>query len=127
MRNGGASLELCHRSTEMEGEVMNPFLDATLTHDSEERRPLTYYQLLHISPDEHDPQVIEDAALRCSCDARAYQLTRESECTRCLNEIAQAMITLLDPVCRRDYDLSLSRASAPAKNCDVRLVFVPAL
>ena len=69
----------------------------------------TYYQVLDISPDEQDPKVIEEAALRCSAHVRAYQLTRESECTLRLNEIAQALITLLDPVRRRDYDLSLGK------------------
>src|SRR5580700_6971454 len=73
-----------------------------------ERQPSrTYYQVLDISPDEQDPQVIEEAALRCSAHVRAYQLTRESECTLRLNEIARAMITLLDPVRRREYDLGL--------------------
>jgi serine/threonine-protein kinase RsbW len=69
----------------------------------------TYYQVLGISPDEQDPQVIEEAALRCSAHVRTYQLTRESECAPRLNEIAQALITLLDPVRRRDYDLSLGK------------------
>jgi hypothetical protein len=74
----------------------------------------TYYQVLDVSPHEHDPKVIEEAALRCSGHVRNYQLTHEAECTLRLNEIAQALITLLDPVRRREYDLSpgkpLSRA-----------------
>ena len=69
----------------------------------------TYYEVLGISPKEQDPKVIEEAALRCSAHVRTYQLTRESECTLLLNEIAQALITLLDPVRRRDYDLSLGK------------------
>jgi hypothetical protein len=74
----------------------------------------TYYEVLDISPDEHDPKVIEEAALRCSDHLRAYQLTCESECTLRLNEIAQALITLLDPVRRREYDLGLGKPLSPA-------------
>ena len=74
---------------------------------------LTYYQVLGISPDEHDPRVIEEAALGCSCHARAYQVSRESECVLRLNEIAQALSTLLDPNRRREYDRSLGKPSRP--------------
>jgi hypothetical protein len=74
----------------------------------------TYYQVLDISPDEHDPKVIEEAALRCSGHVRAYQLTRESECTLRLNEIARALITVLDQVRRREYDLGLGKPLGPA-------------
>jgi curved DNA-binding protein CbpA len=74
----------------------------------------TYYQVLDISPDEQDPQVIEEAALRCSRHVRAYQLVREAEATLRLNEIARALNTLLDPVRRREYDLSLATAPNPA-------------
>jgi hypothetical protein len=74
----------------------------------------TYYEVLDISPDEHDPKVIEEAALCCSGHVRTYQLTGESECTLRLNEIAQALITLLDPVRRREYDLGLGIPRSPA-------------
>jgi hypothetical protein len=74
----------------------------------------TYYQVLDISPDEQDPKVIEEAALRCSGHVRAYQLTRESECTLRMNEIARALITLLDPVRRREYDLGLGKSLSTA-------------
>jgi curved DNA-binding protein CbpA len=80
----------------------------------------TYYQLLGISRDEHDPGVIEEAALRRSSQVRPYQLTREPECTATLNEIALALSTLLDPDRRRDYDRLLAGSSA---TCDVRLVY----
>lgn len=69
--------------------------------------------MLDISPDEQDPQVIEEAALRCSRHVRAYQLTREAESTLRLNEIARALNTLLDPVRRREYDLSLATPPQP--------------
>src|SRR5271166_3882874 len=74
----------------------------------------TYYQVLDVSPDEQDPKVIEEAALRCSGHVRSYQLTRAAECTQRLNEIAQALITLLDPVRRREYDLSRGKPLSPA-------------
>jgi hypothetical protein len=74
----------------------------------------TYYQVLDISLYEQDPKVIEEAALRCSSNVRTYQLTHESECTLRLNEIAQVLITLLDPVRRRDYDLGIAKPLSPA-------------
>lgn len=95
-----------------------PFASATSLRDR-----LTYYQLLDISPEEKDPEVIEQAALRCSSEARTFQITHESESTLRLNEIAQAMITLLDPARRRDYDRSIGRPSGEARSCDVILVF----
>ena len=73
----------------------------------------TYYQVLDVSPDEQDPEVIEEAALGCSAHVRAYQLTCESECALRLNEIAPALITLLDPNRRREYDRSLGKPSRP--------------
>jgi hypothetical protein len=74
----------------------------------------TCYQVLDISPDEQDPKVIEEAAVRCSGRVRVYQLTREPACTLLLKEIAQALNTLLDPVRRREYDLGLSKPLSPA-------------
>ena len=71
------------------------------------QRPRTHYQLLGVSPNERDPGVIEEAALRCAGQVRVYQLTRELECALALNEIARAAITLLDPALRREYDRAL--------------------
>jgi hypothetical protein len=76
----------------------------------------TYYEVLEISPTEQDPRVIEEAAVRCAGHVRIYQLTRESECTLRLSEIAEAMITLLDPVRRRQYDLELGLTEAPPEH-----------
>jgi hypothetical protein len=59
---------------------------------------------LGVSRDEQDAHVIEDAALACVIRVRVYQLAREEEVTLRLNEIAQALITLLDPAQRRQYD-----------------------
>jgi hypothetical protein len=72
--------------------------------------PRTYYQVLEISPDEQDPRVIEEAALVRSVHVRAYQLKHESESTSRLKEIADALITLLDPVRRREYDRSIGNS-----------------
>jgi hypothetical protein len=74
----------------------------------------TYYQVLDISPNEQDPKVIEEAALRCSGHVRTYQLTCESECTPRLKQIAEALITLLDPIRRREYDQGLGKPRSPA-------------
>ena len=74
----------------------------------------TYYQVLDISPDEQDPKVIQEAALGCSADVRAYQLTCESECALRLNEIARALLTLLDPVSRQEYDRGLRKPLTPS-------------
>jgi hypothetical protein len=78
------------------------------------QRPRTHYQLLGVSPDERDPGVIEEAALRRTGEARVHQLTSEVECAQVLNEIAQAFITLQDPARRRDYDRALGLCPGPA-------------
>ena len=78
------------------------------------RRRLTHYQLLGIAPDERDPALIEEAAARRSSEVRAYQLTREAECTRLLNAIARALVTLLDPAQRAEYDRALGESYGPA-------------
>src|SRR5215469_16017216 len=79
-----------------------------------ERQPRTHYQVLGISRNEQDSRVIEEAALRCTGHLRAYQLTRELEVGLRLNEIVQALIVLLDPAQRREYDQGLDKPSSPA-------------
>jgi hypothetical protein len=71
--------------------------------------PRTHYEVLDLSPDASDPKVIEEAALVCTGRVRVYQLTCETECTLRLKEIAEALMTLLDPVRRREYDLGLGK------------------
>jgi WD40 repeat protein len=72
------------------------------------QRPPTYYQLLGITPDETDNEVIEDAALRQTSHVRLYQTgPYASECTALLNELGQARATLLNPDKRRQYDATL--------------------
>lgn len=76
-----------------------------------DQRPPTLYQLLSISPDERDLEVIEEAAIRQSGHIRAYQVGQHAaECTKLLNELAQAKTILLNPVKRREYDAKLARA-----------------
>jgi hypothetical protein len=94
----------------------------------------THYLVLDISPDEQDPRVIEEAALDRAASVRAYQLTHGPQCTWLLGQIALALITLLDPAKRREYDRSLGevarssessrRTPTPAvePGCDVQLV-----
>ncbi len=78
-------------------------------------RPPTYYQLLGIDPDETDPEVIKEAALRQTSHVRMYQTGPYAEaCTKLLNEIALARATLLHPDKRREYDARLPRRSPPA-------------
>ena len=56
-----------------------------------DQRPVNYYQLLGISPNESNVEVIEDAATRQSSHVRTYQLGNHAEeCQRLLNEISQA-------------------------------------
>src|SRR6267142_1292889 len=75
-----------------------------------DQRPPGYYQLLAISPRETDPDVIEEAAIRQTAHVRTYQVgPHAAECTRLLNEIAQARTVLLDPSKRKEYDARLGR------------------
>jgi WD40 repeat protein len=79
-----------------------------------EHRPPTYYQLLGISPQEQDREVIEEAAIRQTAHVRTYQLgPHAAECTRLLNEIGLARSTLLNPAKRKDYDAGLAAKAAP--------------
>ncbi len=79
------------------------------------QRPPTYYQLLGIAPDETDPEVIQEAALRQTSHVRLYQTgPHAAQCTALLNEIGQARAVLLNPEKRRQYDAGLDRDSKPA-------------
>jgi serine/threonine protein kinase len=73
-----------------------------------EQRPPTHYRLLGIAINETDEEVIKSAALRLTSEIRIYQTSPQAEaCTRLLNEIADARITLLDPAKRAEYDAHL--------------------
>lgn len=78
-----------------------------------DHRPPTYYQLLGIDPDETDPEVIEEAALRQASHVRTYQTgPHAQQCQDLLNEIGQAKVTLLHPDKRKDYDARLGALAA---------------
>ena len=78
-----------------------------------DQRPPTFYQLLGIAPDEQDAEVIEEAAIRQTAHVRTYQIgPHGAECTRILNEIAQARTVLLHPGKRQEYDATLHRKVA---------------
>jgi serine/threonine protein kinase len=79
-----------------------------------DQRPPTYYQLLGIAPDEDDPEVIQEAALRQTSHVRTYQTgPYAQQSTTLLNEIAQARATLLNPVRRKEYDARLRLEAGP--------------
>jgi hypothetical protein len=78
------------------------------------QRPPTYYQLLGVDPDEADPDVIAEAALRQTSHVRTYQTGPYAErCTALLNEIARARATLTHPERRREYDARLGSGPSP--------------
>jgi hypothetical protein len=72
----------------------------------------TWYQLLGVAVTERDPSVLEQAAVTRSSQVRVYQLVRTPETTWLLNQIAQALATLLDPVKRKEYDARLKGVPA---------------
>lgn len=78
-----------------------------------EQRPPTHYQLLGIAAGEKDLEVIEEAALRQTAHIRAYQVgPHAQDCTRILNELAQAKTVLLNPAKRKEYDARLAQIQA---------------
>jgi hypothetical protein len=82
---------------------------------AKEEQPPTYYRLLGINANEQDRDVIEEAAIRQTTHVRTNQIgPHAAACSRLLNEIAHARATLLDPVKRREYDLTLASKSPPA-------------
>src|SRR3954452_19573407 len=79
-----------------------------------DQRPPTFYQLLGLSPNESDLEVIQEAAIRQSAHLRAYQMGPQGElCKRLLNEIGRAQQTLLNPQKKKEYDARLGPQSAP--------------
>lgn len=78
-------------------------------------RPPTHYQLLGISPQEQDAEVIREAAIRQTSHVRTYQTGPYAErCIVLLNEIAAASKTLLNPEKRQEYDTRIGIAKEPA-------------
>lgn len=80
----------------------------------EDQRPPTHYQLLGITPDEHDLDVIEAAVLRQSSFVRNFQAGQHAEeAARVLNEIAAARLCLVDRQKRAKYDAELRKQAPP--------------
>src|SRR6478735_8900016 len=74
-------------------------------------RPPTHYQLLGLTSGETDADVIEEAAVRQTTYLRSYQVgPHAADCTRILNEVAQARIVLLNPQKKKAYDATLAAA-----------------
>jgi hypothetical protein len=77
------------------------------------RRPPTHYQLLGISPEEEDLEVIHAAALRQSAYVRNFQSGPHADlAARVLSELAEARAALTDPARRKEYDRRLARRDA---------------
>ncbi|MGE0608700.1 MAG: WD40 repeat domain-containing protein [Pirellulales bacterium] len=78
-------------------------------------RPPTHYQLLAISPDESDREVINAAAVRQSSYVRNFQAGKFAEdATKILNELAAAKACLLDAAKRAAYDAQLQQSQPAA-------------
>src|SRR5438552_2604544 len=77
-----------------------------------DQRPITYYQLLGISPRENDPEAIEEAARRQAAKLRKHQEGPQAQaCARLLKEINQAKAVLLNPAKRKEYEARPRKAS----------------
>src|SRR5262245_44075820 len=86
-----------------------------------DQRPPTYYQLLGIGFGESDKEVIEEAIIRQTTYLRGYQTgPHAADCTRLLNEIAQAGTVLANPAKREEYYAKLA-ASKPAPAHAIRV------
>ncbi|HEV3022787.1 MAG TPA: hypothetical protein VGX76_09970, partial [Pirellulales bacterium] len=82
----------------------------------EDSRPPTHYQLLGISPEEQDRDVIDTAVIRQSAFVRNFQTGKHAEhATRLLNEIAAAQVCLNDKAKRAQYDAELKKMGLAAQ------------
>ncbi|MGF1580265.1 MAG: hypothetical protein ACFCD0_12960 [Gemmataceae bacterium] len=87
-------------------------------------RPVTFYRLLGIDPEEDDLEVVNEAAIRQTAHLRTYQNGPHSElCTKLLNHVALARETLLNPAKRKVYDQRLAQQMGlqPGQPSDQRL------
>jgi len=89
-----------------------------------EQQPPNYYQLLGVSRDEQDSEVIQEAALMRIAHLRNYQLGQHAtECTRLLRELSEASESLCDPEKRAAYDkTSLSGKPEPDSHREIDAV-----
>lgn len=82
----------------------------------EDQRPPTHYQMLGISPDERDPDVIEAAVVRQSAYVRNFQAGQFGDhAAKILTEIAAARHCLLDAGRRAQYDAELKAKLKPLR------------
>jgi hypothetical protein len=72
-------------------------------------QPPHHYRLLGINPFEDDPEVIQAGADRQMGHVRNYQIKFPDDSERVLNELAAALVCLLDPRKRADYDARLRK------------------
>ena len=92
-----------------------------------DQRPPTHYQLLGIAPGESDAEVIEEAAVRQTAHVRTYQIgPHAADCTRVLNEISQAKLTLLTPAKRKAYDEQLATTKSTQVTAKAPAAIAPA-
>ena len=90
------------------------------------QRPPAHYQLLGISPDEQDLEVIAEAAIRQTAHLRTYQSGQyAAECQQLLEEVAQARLVLSDPAKRKAYDATLSSSKKMPAAAVVELEIPP--
>lgn len=81
----------------------------------EESRPPTHYQLLGISPQERDAEVIDAAVIRQSAYVRNFQAGKYAdESSRLLTEIAAAKACLTNAAKRTAYDSALQKKQVAA-------------
>jgi hypothetical protein len=88
----------------------------------EDSRPPSHYQLLGISPEERDQEVINAACVRQSAYVRNFQTGKYADdATRILTEIAAAKACLTDVMRRAAYDLELKKKQPkPAESAPAR-------
>jgi hypothetical protein len=80
---------------------------------SKDQQPPNHYQLLGISPADHDRKSIEEAMIRQTARVRIYQGGPQGRlCTELLNQIAEAGTILLDPAKRQKYDEQIVQPTA---------------
>jgi hypothetical protein len=92
-----------------------------------EQRPITYYLLVGVSPNEDDEDAISQAADAQAEKVREYEKGAYAQaCQRILKEIEQAKSVLLNPTKRREYDTLLRKRSKAAVEEEERTADEPA-
>jgi outer membrane biosynthesis protein TonB len=79
---------------------------------SRDQRPIDYFQLLDLDPDETDLEAIREAARKQAARVSPHEDGPNARaCARLLKEIDQARATLLSPAKRKAYEATLSNTS----------------